>query len=230
MSQHILPGNPPIPLVLRRSARAQRISLRVSRLDGRVTLTLPNRVGESEALDFARDKEDWLRRHLADRPGQVTIGFGATVPFLGEERVIVSGPGRSVQLKPGRVEVPGSEEQVPARLVGFFKQSARGRLAEACDCYSGQLGRDYARLTLRDTRSRWGSCSSRGALMFSWRLVMAPRNVMDYVAAHEVAHLVEMNHSPAFWDVVDDLYGDPTAPRRWLRQNGETLHRYRFGD
>ena len=154
----------------------------------------------------------------------------AAHPFLGEERVIVSGPGRSVQLKPGRVEVPGSEEQVPARLVGFFKQSARGRLAEACDCYSGQLGRDYARLTLRDTRSRWGSCSSRGALMFSWRLVMAPRNVMDYVAAHEVAHLVEMNHSPAFWDVVDDLYGDPTAPRRWLRQNGETLHRYRFGD
>lgn len=230
MSQHILPGNPPISLILRRSVRARRISLRVSRLDGRVTLTLPKKLPEAEALNFAREKESWLRRHLAERPEDVAIGIGAQIPFLGTDHIVVTGAGRSVRLGQSLLEVPGREDQAAVRLAAFFKHSARGCLAEACDYYAGQLGRDYTRLTLRDTRSRWGSCSSKGALMFSWRLVMAPRSVLDYVAAHEVAHLVEMNHSSAFWDVVEDLYGSPAEPRKWLHDHGEQLHRYRFGN
>jgi len=90
------------------------------------------------------------------------------------------------------------------------------------------LGRSYARLSLRDTRSRWGSCTSDGGLMYSWRLIMAPPEVLDYVAAHEVAHLAQMNHSPAFWAEVTKIYGDYAAPRNWLRANGSTLHRYKF--
>ena len=230
MSQHVLPGKPHNSLVLRRSARARKISLRVSRLDGRVTLTLPKTLHEAEALDFAREKETWLRHHLAERPEQVSIGIGAQIPYLGSKRQIVTGQGRSVRLEQDLLEVPGREEQVAARLAAFFKHSARGHLAEACDHYATELGRKYTKLTLRDTRSRWGSCSSQGALMFSWRLVMAPRPVLDYVAAHEVAHLVEMNHSSAFWNVVQDLYGNPAGPREWLRDHGEQLHRYRFGD
>lgn len=230
MSQHILPGNPPISLALRHSARARRISLRVSRLDGRVTLTMPKGLPISEALDFAREKEIWLRRHLADRPGQVIVQLGSVVPYRGAKLAVTAGQGRSVKIGADMVQVPGRADRVGARLCGYLKQAARGHLAEACDHYAAKLGHDYTRLTLRDTRSRWGSCSSQGALMFSWRLVMAPRNVLDYVAAHEVAHLVEMNHSQAFWDVVDDLFGDPTTPRQWLRQNGEILHRYRFTD
>ena len=108
------------------------------------------------------------------------------------------------------------------------KGGARDRLAGACDDYAALLGKPYARITLRDTRSRWGSCTSDGRLMFSWRLIMTPPEVLDYVAAHEVAHLAQMNHSPAFWAEVTRIYGDYQAPRQWLRDHGGGLHRYRF--
>ena len=114
------------------------------------------------------------------------------------------------------------------RVQGYLKTLARERLTAASDAYSASLGKPYARLTLRDTRWRWGSCSSAGALNYSWRLIMAPPEVLDYVAAHEVAHLAEMNHSPAFWSVVTRLFGAYDAPRRWLQENGVGLHRYRF--
>jgi predicted metal-dependent hydrolase len=91
------------------------------------------------------------------------------------------------------------------------------------------IGRPYSRITLRDTRSRWGSCTADGALMYSWRLAMAPPAVLDYVAAHEVAHLAQMNHSPAFWAVVARLVPGHAAPRRWLKLHGQTLHGPRFG-
>lgn len=230
MSEYILPGSPPISLSLRRSKQARRISLRVSRLDGRVTLTLPKGLRDAEALDFAREKESWLRRHLAERPLDVQVAIGTRLPILGVEREIISGQGRSVVLRPETLLVPGAPDRVGARLLGFVKQSARGHLSEAIDHYSDKLGRPFSRLTIRDTRSRWGSCSSQGALMFSWRLLLAPKEVLDYVAAHEVAHLQEMNHSDRFWALVDDLYGDPAEQRKWLRLHGETLHRYRFQD
>ncbi len=230
MGQHVLPGNPPIALLLRKSGRARRISLRVSRLDGRVTLTCPNGVSEREALDFARTKADWLRQTLAGHVAPVQIAPGAELPVLGQARQVVAGTGRAVRLTEDALHVPGPVERMGARAQGFLKEAARDRLSAACDRYAATLGRSYARLTLRDTRSRWGSCTSDGGLMFSWRLILAPAPVLDYVAAHEVAHLAEMNHSPAFWAVVQRLYGPYQAPRRWLRQNGHELHRYRFAD
>ena len=105
----------------------------------------------------------------------------------------------------------------------------RARLAEASDHFAQRLGKDYAAITLRDTRSRWGSCTAQGRLMYSWRLILAPPEVLDYVAAHEVAHLAQMNHSPAFWAEVERIYGDYSQPRAWLRREGSSLHRYRFG-
>ena len=104
------------------------------------------------------------------------------------------------------------------------------RLAAASDHYAALLGRRHTRLTLRDTRSRWGSCSAKGALGYSWRLILAPPDVLNYVAAHEVAHLAQMNHSPAFWAEVARLMPDYETPRAWLRREGGALHRYRFGD
>ncbi|QOL82309.1 M48 family metallopeptidase [Pseudooceanicola spongiae] len=228
MGQHVLPGNPPVPLILRRSARARRISLRVSSLDGRVTLTLPSHLSDRAALAFAAEKEDWLRGHLSARSDDVVPLPGVSLPIEGAMRVITSVTGRTVRLIEDRIEVPGSADRVPARLAGYLRARARDQLAAASDHYSAQLGLPYSRLTLRDTRSRWGSCTQDGALMYSWRLILAAPEILQYVAAHEVAHLAEMNHSQDFWDVVQRLYGDYRGPRAWLRRNGADLHRYRF--
>ncbi len=228
MSQFSLPGNPPIDVILRRSARAKRLSLRMSQLDGRVTLTLPNKVPESQGMAFLREKETWLRSHLSKRDVDVAVALGTQIPVEGEMLRIEPGSGRSLQRSDGALRVPGPEDRVAARVKGWLRTLARDRLAEACDEYAQRLGRPYDRLTLRDTRSRWGSCTHDGGLMFSWRLILADREILDYVAAHEVAHLAEMNHSPAFWAQVERIYGDWKPARTWLRENGAALHRFRF--
>ncbi len=226
----VLSGSPAIQITLRRSTRARRISLRVSRLDGRVTLSLPAWMREAEAMAFAREKEAWIRAALAEQPLAQPVGFGAVVPVEGQPLPIRPGACRAPRLIDGALEVPGDAERVAARVGAYLKVLARARLTAACDTHAATLGRPYARLTLRDTRSRWGSCAPDGALMFSWRLVMAPPAVLDYVAAHEVAHLAEMNHSPAFWAVVARLMPGYAAPRAWLKRHGQQLHGYRFGD
>ncbi|SNS33976.1 M48 family metallopeptidase [Antarctobacter heliothermus] len=228
MGQITLAGNPLIAVQLRRSARARRLSLRVSRLDGRVTLTLPSAVPEAEGVAFLRAKEDWLRGQLADVTGPVAVVPGLRLPVEGVPHEIRIGPGRRVRQEAGVLFVPGSEEQAAARLKGWLRTRARDRLSEASDRYAARLGRGYTRLTLRDTRSRWGSCTHDGGLMYSWRLILGHPQVLDYVAAHEVAHLAHMNHSAAFWRQVEALYGDWRGPRKWLKEHGTELHRYRF--
>lgn len=231
MGTYVLPGNPPVDLHLRRSGRARRISLRVSGVDGKVTLTLPHGVSEREALGFARSKADWLRAQLGRQPDIVDVGPGTALPLGGQMiRIEAGGAGRRVQLADDALWVPGDAAAAGTRVRAWLKATARDRLADASDRHAAALGRAYSRITLRDTRSRWGSCTHDGGLMYSWRLVMAPDEVLDYVAAHEVAHLAEMNHSPAFWHTVARLMPGYEAPRRWLRANGAQLHRYRFGD
>lgn len=230
MGERVLQGNPDITVTLRRSARARRMTLRISQFDGRVTLTLPARVPEREALAFAQEKHGWIRKHLKDWEGVVPVGLGMQLPVEGTLREISPGQGRSVQLEPDMLAVPGGDARVPARVLGFLKARARDRLAAASDHYAARLGREYAGISIRDTRSRWGSCSSAGKLMFSWRLIMAPPAVLDYVAAHEVAHLAQMNHSPAFWAEVVRIHGPYDGARNWLRSHGNALHRYRFSE
>ncbi|MEL0437333.1 M48 family metallopeptidase [Phycobacter sp. K97] len=226
MSAHHLPGKPPVPLILRRSARARRISLRVSSLDGRVTLTLPKGLPEREALAFAAEKENWIRGHLARQPDAEDVGFGTVLPVAGRELRVTQGKRRGIRIVGDEIHVGGDR---PARsLERYLKELARDHLVAASDHYATRLEKPFSRVSLRDTRSRWGSCSSAGALMYSWRLILAPPDVLRYVAAHEVAHLREMNHSPAFWALVHELFGDYEAPRTWLRQNGSQLHHYRF--
>ena len=223
-----LAGAPPIEITLRRSARARRFSLRVSRLDGRVTLSLPLRARESEALEFARAQEGWIRQALAALPQVDAVCFGNALPFEGRMLTLAPASGRRLAIAGDSLLVPGEPAQVARRVSAFLKVRARDALAQASDQYAAALGRPYHSLTLRDTRSRWGSCTQDGALMYSWRLVMAPPAVLDYVAAHEVAHLDQMNHSPAFWAVVARLCPEYEAPRRWLKTHGQALHGYRF--
>ena len=229
MGSIFLEGEPPVEVRLKRHPRARRLSLRVSRLDGNVTLSMPKWGSRRDAQDFARSKEPWIRRQLAQSEKARIPHIGGVLPFEGQSLPIVEGGGRSARLRDGQIVVPGDLARVPARLVAFLKLAARDRLSAACDGYATSLGTAYGRLTLRDTRSRWGSCSAEGNLMFSWRLIMAPPEVLQYVAAHEVAHLLEMNHSSRFWALVGQLEPGYSAPRLWLRRNGASLHSYRFG-
>lgn len=223
----LLGADPPVALLVRHSTRARRISLRVSQLDGRVTLTVPRGVSEREAIAFARSREAWIRDHLAELSEPVVVAIGTVLPVEGVPRVVAAGQGRAVKLTADRIEVPEGGRAGP-RLAGFLKQMARDRLAAASDLFSTRLGKPYKRLTMRDTRSRWGSCSSAGNLNYAWRLILAPEDVLQYVAAHEVAHLAHMNHGPAFWSAVETIHGPYDDQRRWLRETGGSLHRYRF--
>lgn len=218
-----------IKIDLRRSARARRISLRVSGVDGKVSLTLPPKVPEREALRFASQKLDWIVAAMGRIPQATPIAYGQTILLEGQDHLIVQGPLRGgIERREGQLIVPGRDQTCATRLAAYFKMLARDRLSAASDHYAAQLGRRYTSLTLRDTRSRWGSCTAAGGLMYSWRLIMAPPKVLDYVAAHEVAHLAEMNHSDRFWAVVAALMPDYAERRHWLKQQGGRLHAYRF--
>ncbi len=228
MARATLPGNPPIDITLKASGRARRLSLRVSGLDGRVTVSYPRHSSERQAMAFAMEKADWIRGQLAKRPGEIAVVPGVRLPVEGREMEVVARRGRSAGIEGGRILAP--QGRTGAAVAALLKALARDRLAAASDRHAATLGRGFGRITLRDTRSRWGSCSSKGDLMFSWRLIMAPPEILDYVAAHEVAHLAHMHHGPEFWAELHRLYGDHRAARAWLRGEGAALHRYRFGD
>lgn len=228
----VLPGSPPVEVHLKRSARARRFSLRVSRLDGKVTLSIPTRAREAEAMAFLRRQEGWLRQTLSAIPETAarSVGLGATLPVEGLPLLLAPGSGRGLRVENGQLLVPGDPASAGARVAAWLKVLARDRLASASARYAARVGRSYSSLALRDTRSRWGSCSPDGRLMYSWRLILAPPAVLDYVAAHEVAHLVELNHSPAYWRVVTGICPDWRQHRGWLHEHGSTLHRFRFQD
>jgi hypothetical protein len=227
VSTHFLPGDPPVEVVLRRNRRAKRFSLRVSRSDGRVSLSLPTWAPEDEALAFLHDRADWVRRHLDAAPVPRQARIGAEIPICGVARPVVAGTGRAARFEDGRILVPPGPREGP-RLRALLSTLARERLARAVAVHAEALGQVPGKLTLRDPRSRWGSCSARGDLMFSWRLIMAPPPVLDYVAAHEVAHLVEMNHAPAFWTVCRSLCSETDTHRKWLKANGPDLLSWQF--
>lgn len=227
---HVLPGLPPVTVELARSPRAMRLTLRVSRLDGRVRLTLPRRLPMAEALAFLRDREAWLRAQLARQPAAMRPGPGGTLPWQGREVPLRTGAVRRITWDDGALILPDDGRSAGPRLAAILKAQARDSLTSACDRHAAALGRSFTRITLRDTRSRWGSCSSSGALMFCWRIAMAPPQVLDYLAAHEVAHLARMDHSPAFWALVAQLCPGHKAARAWLRDQGDRLLRIDFAD
>lgn len=221
-------GNPPIDITLRRNARARRFSLRVAQADGRVTLSLPTRAREADAIAFAYAQEEWIRTAIAKMPQTQRVVLGGNIAIEGVSLTLIAGQGRSVRQEGTQLIVPGDPNQIGARVAAFLKVRARDRLAKASDHFAAQIGRQVTQISLRDTRSRWGSCTHEGALMYNWRLIMAPPPVLEYVAAHEVAHMVEMNHSDAFWSVVAQLFPHWQPQRRWLKQFGGQLHAIRF--
>lgn len=228
MTQLQVPGAPEIAVTLRRSVRARRMSLRVSALDGKVTLTIPAGVPIEAAQTMLTEKAAWLRRHQQAVPEVVNVCDQAMIPVAGQMVRIVADPRGSNQLGQGTLTLRATPARAGVVAEAFLKARARDQLVAQSDRFSALLGRGYTRIALRDTRSRWGSCSAEGRLMYSWRLIMAPPEVLEYVAAHEVAHLQEMHHGPSFWALVERLYPHHTPHRAWLREHGAGLHRYQF--
>ncbi len=221
--------DPPCRVRVRTRANARRFTLRLDAGGDGAVLTQPPGIGRSETRAFLEEHAGWLRAALERVPSVVAVGPGTRIPVEGRPVIVevAPGPRRAPILEDTRLLLRG-EGNESRRIAQWLKLRARNRLAPAAEGYAAQLGRRVARVSLRDTRSRWGSCTSRGALSFSWRLAMAPLEVQDYVAAHEAAHLVEMNHSPRFWAKVDQLMPDWKRHRDWLRRQGRELHRYRF--
>ncbi len=220
-------------VAVRRRTSARRFTLRVSNASGEVVLTLPERADLKAARVFAEAHGGWIATRLAKRPEVVPLIAGASVPFRGvSHRIVHWSTIRSVTRAAADrdgapiIAVSGEAAHVARRVTDFFKREALKDLGAAVDRHTATLGIPARKIAVRDTASRWGSCSSRGHLSFSWRLVMAPPMVLDYLAAHEVAHLKEMNHSHRFWALTHRLCPRTEEAEAWLKKNGASLHRY----
>ncbi|HSV29544.1 MAG TPA: SprT family zinc-dependent metalloprotease [Candidatus Omnitrophota bacterium] len=220
-------GGHSVTIALKRSALARRLSLRIDPAVGPV-MVLPQRTSLREAEKFALANRVWLAERLARLPGRVAFEPGAVVPLLGAGHAIHHEPGarRGVWLEDGAIKVSGQPDFVARRVGDFLKAEAKRLILPRAHELADRIGRKPGRISVKDTRSRWGSCSAKGDLAFSWRLVLAPERILTYVVAHEVAHLAELNHSPAFWAVVATLTPDHAHARAWLKSHGARLHRY----
>ncbi len=225
-----------LPVTFKRNAQARRIILRMNPKEKGVLLTVPPGTTQHEALAFARSQKAWIAARLKRTPDTIAFAEGILLPVRGVMHTVVHKPmpRRTVWCEEsvGEVDavpeicVSGRIEHLPRRLKDWFKAQARADLVAASERYADLMGLKFTRLSIRDQSSRWGSCSSTGALSYSWRLILAPPDVLDYVAAHEVAHLAEMNHGPAFWSLVERHCPQTKSARHWLKQHGRDLHRY----
>ncbi|MBA5778779.1 M48 family metallopeptidase [Stappia sp. F7233] len=217
---------------LRRNARAKRYLLRVPADEREAVLTVPAGGSLETALDFARRQHGWLAARLSERQAPVDFADGASIPFRGlDHRIRLSGKLRGLVERTDCVDgwelrVPGDAVHLPRKLTDWLKKEARHDLEAAVARHAANIPRKPSAITIRDTRSRWGSCAANGRLSFSWRLVLAPPSVLDYVAAHEVAHLMEMNHGPRFWTLCRRLAPQTEDARQWLKEHGARLHAY----
>ena len=221
---------------IKRVATARRFTLRVRAATRDAVLTMPPRGSLARAKLFVERHAAWIGTRLGRLPVPTPFGPGAAVPLRGVPHEIVHRPDArgTVWLEPGdeatdtlpKLCVTGAAPFVARRVQDFLIRQARGDLAQAVARHTATLGVKARRMTLRDTTTRWGSCSSTGALNFSWRLVMAPPHVLDYLAAHEVAHLVHMNHSDVFWALTERLVPDYARAEAWLKTQGVGLMRF----
>ncbi len=221
-----------VPIEFRKSDRARRLLLRVDQRREVVVLTLPSRVSRREGLTFARGNSRWIAERLASLPPRIRFRRGARVPLLGEmHRLAHVPPGTSPRrgaawIEDGVIHVTGEEAHFARRVQDFLRGTARREIISRAERYAAQTEKELRGITLRDPATRWGSCSPRGDLSFSWRLILAPAFVLDYVVAHEIAHLSVFSHAPRFWALVDDLVDDAGDAKAWLKAHGASLHRY----
>jgi predicted metal-dependent hydrolase len=221
------------PVTIRRAAQARRYTLRVKTATREVVLTMPLRGSMTTAKDFAGRHGGWLAARLQKMPALVDFAAGAVVPLRGLPHRIEHRPAArgTAWLEAGAdgfpvIAVAGDVAFVSRRVRDFLKREARKDIDEAARRHAATLGVSIKRIAIKDTVSRWGSCASDGSLSFSWRMILAPPFVLDYLAAHEVAHRVEMNHSTRYWRVVASLFPDYERAEVWLKRHAAELHRW----
>ena len=217
------------PLSIRVSARARRIGLRIDAAERRVELVLPRGVPASQGLRFLAARREWVAARFRTLHPRLPFAEGAIVPVLGIPHRIrrefdVGAP--PVAIVDSEIRVRGEAEHLARRLRDHLVATARREFTHRARRLAFRIGKSVARVSVRDTKSRWGSCSGRANLSFSWRLIFAPESVVDYVVAHEVAHLSEMNHGPRFWRLVESLSPGSAVPREWLRRHRNRLFSY----
>ncbi len=223
-------------ITLRRNGKARRYTLRVQAATREVVLTLPPRGSLKQARDFAERNAAWIATRLARLPVPIPFNDGAIVPLRGvphriAHRLHARGTVWTENAEDGAplLCVAGDAPHVARRVSDFLKKEAKRELEAASRRAAGALGVTLRRVSVRDQSSRWGSCSTTGVLSYSWRLILTPPFVLEYLAAHEAAHLVEMNHSRAFWRQVERICPDFRRAKSWLDKNGADLHRYGNG-
>lgn len=219
------------PLIARVNRRAKRLILKVDPVAGEIHVTAPSKRALPEAIRFAHERIDWIESQLKETLRARPFQHGMNLPLRGVDHVILHEPERRTAVRIDADLVPairvgGGAEHVNRRIVDWLKREAREALVTKVDLYCSQLGRKRGRVSIRDTRSRWGSCTADGAMSFSWRLILTPPPILDYVAAHECAHLIHLDHSPAFWRVVRELGVDARSAAAWFRAHGPALFAY----
>ena len=219
-------GGRSVPVRFRAHPSARRIILRIDPDNDGVILTLPKWAKKSESVTLLEERADWVCARLDALPARVLFADGAAVPYLGEIYTLRRDPGRRGITREGReIRISGRPEHLPRRCTDWLRQQAKAEITARAHPLAERIGERIERIAIRDTKSRWGSCSSSGKLSFSWRLVMAPEWIVDYVTAHEVAHLRHASHGPDFWALVAELGSDAKTARTWLNKNTQRLQR-----
>ncbi len=217
------------PVSIRVNPRARRLLLRIDAASRQVELVLPKGVPLEHGLKFLAAQRGWIAARLLALPMPVPFAEGAIVPVFGVPHRIrceTDPAAPPVAILGGEIRVRGDPAHLARRVRDHLVRLAREDLTRRARLCAARIGRPVTRVGVRDTKSRWGSCSAKGSLSFSWRLVLMPEAVVDYVVAHEVAHLAEMNHGPRFWRLVRSLTPDPAMPRAWLKRHRGRLFSY----
>lgn len=222
-------------LVIKHSSRARRLALRLDPAERVVRLTVPRGMSLKKAQDFVTNHLGWIDEKIAALPPAVPYEHGHTLPLLGRDRLIEIAPPEKgsrtkIELLPDTLRVRTMLENPAPRIERFLKTLALEQLTALSHKKAEVAGREIRAVSVRDTKSRWGSCAHNGALSYSWRLIFAPLPAMDYVVAHEIAHLVHLNHSRAFWDVCRELSEDYVEGEYWMRNHGHELMRFGASD
>jgi predicted metal-dependent hydrolase len=212
---------------LRAMVNSRRMTLRLDPATDQVLLTAPPHVNHIRALHFAESKVAWLENAAHRLPKRIALADGSIIPIAGENITICHKPeARKGVWREGHcLYVSGQTAHLPRRVTDYLKKECQRIIPPIAHHYARLLEVHFAKISVRDQKSRWGSCSAAGNLAFSWRLICAPPYVLGYVVAHEIAHLRELNHSPKFWHLLDSICPDRLRAEAWLSEHGTSLHR-----